>query len=165
MVASSQAHTLWWYKDVVPSEFLKRGDEGKEAYFDLYNVSDIFAHEKNWKRYFRRRADKYEQVWSGHGFDLFRRKNIAPTYFIEGAGEILEQPSDGIVLRLDTPQALIKFRYTPALEAPGCTIQGRPVYKGVAFIELTNCQPGREIYIRERAPWKQLFLPDRKSIQ
>ena len=165
MVASSQAHTLWWYKDVIPPVFMVRGDVGKEEYFDLYNISDIFAHEPKWKKYFKQQPDKYELLWSGHGFDFFRRRDFKSSYVLEGSADILEQRSDGVLLRVQSKNALLKFRYNRALEAPGCVVKPRSMYGNISFVELKDCTPGATIYLREKVPWRQLFLSGRKSIQ
>jgi hypothetical protein len=165
MVASSQAHTLWWYKDVIPPEFGKRGEDGKNEFFDLYNVSDIFAHERKWKKYFKKRPEEFEKVWSGHGFDLFRRKNFKSSYTVAGEAEILDQRADGVLLRPRSDSVKLKFRYNRALVADGCTVHPYRVYEGRNFVELRDCTVGQTVFLRALHPWKQLFLEGRKSIQ
>lgn len=163
MIASSHAHTLWWYKDVFPGEFLARGDEGREEFMRLFNVSDVFAHEPKWKKYFRARPDKYELIWNAYGFELFRLKNYSASYFLEGQGQIIDQEVNSIRLRVESADALISFNYSPALEAAPCKLSGQEVYSGREFIRLTDCA-GQEVRLTFKPPWQQLFLTNRRSI-
>jgi hypothetical protein len=162
-VASSHAHTLWWYKDVVPAEFLLKQDAGKEEFFNLYNASDIFAHEKRWKKYFRDRPDKYELVWEGHGFELFKRKNYQSSYFIEGAGQVIKHSADRVRMQITSDSAIVKFKYNAALEAGQCKVEPYSVYEDVDFVKLSNC--GKEPFNLMALPaYEQIFLKNRKPI-
>jgi hypothetical protein len=120
LIASSYQHDKWWYTDVIPVEYLKKGHTGMKEYFDLYNVKGVIAHEPKLKKLFLSNPSDYELIWKGgHNdrFMLFLRKNYHGDYFLEGTGEILSQETNCVVLKLHTPDAVLKFTYLPFVKS------------------------------------------------
>ena len=147
LIASSHVHNIWWYTDVIPTEFRSRKDEGVEEYFDFYNISTVFAHEPFWRKYFDSRKDEYKEVWRGGPFRLYKRLKFESNYFIEGTGEIINQGQDKLRLRVDSEQVIIKFNYLPFLKSSHCEISGEAVSDSLTFIKLNNCTPGTTVTI------------------
>jgi hypothetical protein len=147
LVASSYAHNIWQYQQVVPASFMKRGPVGIEEYLDLMNATLVFAHEPFWREYFSQRPERYESIWRGGRFSAYRRSASAPSYFLQGSGEIIRQAWDGVVLRLTSPSAVLKFSYFPFLRAGKCSIAPEKVAPELTFIRLENCPVGEPIVI------------------
>ncbi len=163
MVASSPTHTLWWYKDVIPAEFSAQGESGVNRFLDLYNISAVFAHDIRWQGYFNERPDQFRRVWKDTVFELYERINYESNYFLQGSGQILEQSAGGVRLSINSEEAVLKFRYSPALTAEGCTLSPEPITEGLRFVRL-RCTPGRPVELKAMPPWKQLFLTGREDI-
>jgi len=85
LVASSPYHTVWRYTELVPDYFLNSGAEGLERYLNLLNATLVVAHEANWKTRFESEPHKYEKVWSGGRFTMYKRLIFSSNYFEEGA--------------------------------------------------------------------------------
>ncbi len=147
MVARSHVHNVWWRDDVIPEEFRRGGDAGIEEFLNLKNVTLVVAHEKAWTSYFRERPDKYSEVYTSPRFKLFQRKNYEPSYFLSGEGKVLAQETDGIRLRIESQEAVLKFNYFPTVRATACDIEGQKVTDEISLIRLTNCPIGREVEI------------------
>lgn len=156
MVARSHVHNMWKRIDAIPEEFKSRGDEGIEEYLDLYNVSLVTAHEKGWRKYFSERSDKYSSVAKVHRFDVFTRKNYKPSYFYSGDGELIEQTTNVVRLRLSTQEAVVKFEYLPNLRTSGCKAERYPI-ASVNLIQLKDCPVGEEIKLSGKPTWEWLF--------
>lgn len=157
LVASTPFHSVWWYTDVIPQSFRERGEEGIEEYLDLLNATSVTAHEPKWREYFRARDSRYKSVWKGGEFELFTRTPVENGYFIEGKGEILEQTSNGVKVRVDSERAVIKFNYFPFLNSSSCKISGREVQHLLTFIELSGCKPGETVLIESVTGLKRLL--------
>ncbi len=147
LVASSPFHNRWTYTNLVPAPFMKRGDEGIEEYLDLMNGTAVLAHETYWRRYFLERPERYALVWSGGRFQMFTRKTRENGYFLEGQGEVLEQTSNLVRLRVDSESATIKFNYFPFLKSSGCSLSAEQKFPELELIKLSNCKPGEEVTI------------------
>ncbi|NLF25666.1 MAG: hypothetical protein GX589_08445 [Deltaproteobacteria bacterium] len=158
LVASSPMHTLWWYTEVRPEEYRGGGDAQTLKYFDLLNVGAVVAHERSWRKYFKERPHLFEQVWSLDSFTLFRRRDFESSYFLEGSGEILDQDFRSFTLKLDTSQALIKFKYYPFLTSTACRLSERAISKNVRFIELADCPLNTPIRIEALPPWRRALM-------
>ncbi len=156
LVTAAFYHTAWWYTDVIPESFRSRGEEGISEFLNLYNVSVVGAHEKFWKRYFKSLPDKYELIWSFENFQLFKRIGFNSSYFIEGSGKILSQPTDGVLMKLEQPDAVIKFHYYDFLEAPGCQVAPFEAAPGVIFTKLSGCPVNQEIKLKSIGPWMRV---------
>lgn len=157
LVASSPIHNIWWYTDVIPQEFRQAGGPGIEHFFDLYNVTAVFAHERHWKEYFQSAPQIYDQVWQDGRFKLYRRNAGVPTYFQEGTGEIINQSSNGITLRLDTAEAIIRFTYFPFLESSACKLSPASFGSDVRLIKISDCSPGTVLSIKAKNAFRRLW--------
>jgi hypothetical protein len=173
LIASSYVHNLWNYRRVVPREFLKHEKEGKEGikeYFDLYNVTAVFAYEPYLKSYFSSLPLEYKLIWESDfrwpigPLRLYKRINYDETYFLKGSGKIISQESNRIVLSVDSPEAVIKFNYFPFLKSSQCKIEAESIAEAekqmdrVVFIKLTDCPLNEEIEIKSVSPFKRLLL-------
>lgn len=158
MVASSPFHNLWWYTELVPGEFLERGEDGIEEYFDLMNASSVIVHEPRWRNYFTSRPDRYTLKWRFVNFSLFSRKQQNATYFLEGQGRILNQDSRSVSLIVESSRVVVKFNYFPFLRSSSCTLQPFPIAgTKLMFIELGNCTPGETVTIKSDAAWRRVL--------
>lgn len=157
LIASSPVHNKWWYTDVVPEEFRKRGDEGITRYFDLMNVTAVIAHEPLWRKYLEDHPGAYALRWKGRKFRLYERLHPSGGYFLEGAGEIRAQTTGGVTVVPASESVVLKFNYLPFLEADGCA-KLEPFTEGesVSLIKLSGCTPGRAVTIRSVSPWRRL---------
>jgi len=159
IMASSPIHNLWWYTDIIPEAYRKRGAPGIEEYLDLYNVSLVIAHEKAWKDYFRRSAIHYEEVAIVDRFVILKRLLNPNSYFLEGEGTLLSQKGDGLSFTLDTEAAILRFNYLTFLEIDGCKdIKPHPVSETVTLIKVEDCMLGRTITINSLSPLDRLLL-------
>lgn len=158
LVASSQAHDIWWYKQVFPEEYLARKDAGIEEYLDLMNAVVVTAHEKKWRDYFAKRPDKYQLTHTVGAFQFYRRLNFKNNYFLTGQGEILEQKNSILRIRIDESPAIIKFKHYDFLESTACDIKPEIISESVHFIRIENCPAGTELNIKAKAAWKRLHF-------
>ena len=157
MIASSPVHNLWYYKQVFPKWALDQSDAGINSYLDLMNVSNVVAHERIWKRYFLDRKESFEHIWTLGPWMFFKRKSGSLGYFLEGEGEILEQSSSGVKLRIDSKDAVIKFNYYPSVESSSCELSSKLVAPDTEFIELQNCTPGETVQIQSKSFWNRVL--------
>ena len=157
LIASGEVHRHWRYTQVFPKPFIARGDEGIAEYLDLYNVTAVFAHEREWREYFYERPESYRVVWKQGLFHLFERTRYVSNYFLEGSGEILGQSSNTVSLRLGSPRAVLKFNYFPFLRSSQCEVRGFPAATGVTFVELTDCPVGETIELASTNPVSRLL--------
>lgn len=156
LVASSPVHNLWWYTDIIPERVRKEGAQAIEEYLDLLNVSAVFAHEKKWRDYFRK-SPQYSRVTNIDDFVLYQRLGKESGYFIQGTGRILQQDLSLVRLSLETPDAIIKFRYFPFLQASGCKIKPYSVVEEIPFVHLSDCPIDQEIILRSVSPLSRLL--------
>lgn len=156
MVASSHVHDKWWYQQVIPVEFMKRGDAGIYDFLDLYNVSAVVAHEPKWKDYFRSRPQDFELAWQGKTFSVFRRLHFVSKFFAEGSGRILGVETNQVRFSLETPSAIMKFHYFPFLKVEGCRISPYDITDEIQFIRLDGCPTGTALTLRSVGPLTRL---------
>ena len=155
-MASSPVHSLWRYQQIFPAEFLHRGEKGILEYLGLFNVSAVTAHERYWKEYFLDRPDFFHLEWKGKRFWLFSVTQFQDSYFFTGSGRVLFQNSSSIRVRIDSPSAVLKFRYLPFLTSTGCQLREKDVSPSVSFVELFDCRPGETVEIRALDPIHRL---------
>jgi hypothetical protein len=148
LIASSQVHNLWHYKQIVPSEFLSKGDEGIEQYFDLMNVTLVFAHENSWKRWFEERYERYKPVYDGDPFSGYIRLKARNSYFIEGDGSVTAQTNDEIVFTPTTTSGVLSFSWFPFLKASTCKLTPKDFGEEVTLIKFDECQPDKPVVIK-----------------
>ncbi len=156
LLGISPVHDRWWYQQIFPEWVLEKGEAGVREYLDLYNVTAVWAHEPIWRRYFRRQDSEYQEVFRHGSFVLFDRIAYDDTYFLEGEGEVLEQTSSTVRLRVDGSSAVLKFHWYPFVAAEGCSIEGVEAAQEITFIKLTECTPGSEVRLRSIPPWDRL---------
>ncbi len=157
LIASYFTHKHWRYIDVVPEEYRTRGEEGIEAFFDLMNATSVVTHERVWADYCLTRPDRYEQVWRGKRFRMFKRTVNTGGYFLQGSGMLLEQSSNRIGLQLHSPDAVIKFNYASFLESTACLLEPFAVSRSQTVIKLSGCPIGKEIVIQAKPIWRRLL--------
>lgn len=157
MVASTLYHNLWRYTEVIPYSFLSKGSAGYERYLDMMNSSLVIAHEKKWRDYLISNPDKYEFIEKIDIFNIFRRKNFTPNYFMSGSGEVLYQDSHSINLKLHTKDVTIKFNYFPFLKASSCQISPMEISPEINFIHLSNCDISNPIKIESVSGFSRVY--------
>ena len=158
MVASSPFHNLWWYTELVPREFLARGENAIEEYFELLNTSSVIVHEPRWRNYFNTRPDIYTLKWRYLNFSLFTRKRLKASYIYEGQAEIKSQDSHSLTLLVESPRVVIKFNYFAFLESSGCSLHPYAVANSqISLIELRDCKPGEIVTIDAVPAWRRVI--------
>lgn len=157
MIASSQVHNLWSYKQVIPAEFLARGDDGIEEYLTLMNVSLVFAHDPVWRRWFETHPERYTPVLKGPPFAAFTRRQERASYFIEGSGTISRQDTNGVTFIPTSSEGVLSFTWFPFLQSSRCTIAPHAVTKEVTLIRFTGCAPGEPVTLSAVSPIRRLL--------
>lgn len=157
LAASTLFHNVWKYTDIMPKEFLAEGDKGFERFFDLANASLVIAHEKKWRDYLFNNPDSYTFIGRYGVFNLFRRAKYIPSYFIEGRGSVISQNSSSVNIKLETPEAVIKFRYFPFLRANGCKISPFEAAETLTLIRLSECDTSAPITIKAKTGFARLW--------
>jgi len=157
IVASSPVHNTWWYTDVIPEYYRDAGPGEVENFLTYMNAGIVLAHEPFWRDYFGSQPAAYKLLWEGGKFKMFRRLSNPGTYFLKGAGLILEQRTDGIALRVDAPDVVIKFRYLPFLETSNCEMKPYYLPGELQLIELKNCPVGGRVEIRAKTGLRRVF--------
>ena len=152
LVASSQAHDQWKYKQIIPAEFMEKGDSGITEFLDLMNASSVMAHEARWIEYFSSRPESFREVWQGEKFHLFKRLGYKSDYFLRGKGEVISQDTNSVHIRLGAESALIKFKYFSFLESSACKLRPVRISEELEFTEIYDCQPGTEVTIKSIGP-------------
>jgi hypothetical protein len=161
MVASSPVHNLWSYQQIIPRDFLAKGETGIEDYLTKMNVSLVFAHDPKWRQWFSSRPERYTQVLVGPPFAAFRRTQERASYFIEGNGTIVSQDTDGFTFEPTTADGVVSFRWFPFLRAHGgCDLSPHPVGQDLTFIRFSRCTLGQRVTVRAGSPLDRL-LTDR----
>ncbi len=156
LVASSPFHKYWRYHEIIPSEFLEQKDSGIVQFFDLMNAETLLAHEKGWREYLQSRPDEYLKVQQVGRFQIFKRLKYKPTYFQEGSGQVLEQNSNSLTLRLDSPTAVVKFTYFPFLTSDHCRLSPVAIGAELELIRIEDCSPGTVLKIYSKAPYERI---------
>src|SRR5690606_27827734 len=141
IMASSPVHNLWWYTDVIPESYRKKGPPGIEEYFDHYNVSLTIAHERVWKNYFRQSSFRYTEIGTVGRFVLFKRTDFPDSYFHSGSGTIIEQTAQEVSLTSSTSENIVlRYNFFPFLEVEQCEhISPYKISDSIEFISLSNC--------------------------
>ena len=158
LIASSPFHSVWWYTDAVPYSYRIRGPVGVEEYLNLMNVTVTVAHETHWKRFFASQVEKYKSIWKSGRFEMFSRKVEQPSFFLEGAGEVLEQGTGGVRLKMETADAVLRFNYFSFLKADGCLVEPYRDRAEVTLVRLRGCAPGSIVTIESVSPLSRLLM-------
>ncbi len=156
LFASRYQHDRWEHVDWIPAEFRKEHDAGIEKFLDFYNITSIVVIEPEWGPWLAARPDRFQLVWESPKAKIFERLSGPRSWFIEGAGEVLDQSGSELRLRLDTPSAIIRFNWLSFLEVEGCrSINPAEVYPGVSLIRLDGC--GSAVRVRARSAIKRIL--------
>lgn len=156
-VASSPFHDQWTYKELFPSSAFEQGIEAVERLLDLYNSSLVVGHEERWVNFLRENKEYYSLVGEALPFTVFKRKQAKLSYFMQGTGTLLSQQTDGLSLKVSTPEVVLKFRYFPFLRADKCKIEGSQSEVGFALIKLSACPLDEEIHIQSCGTLCRIF--------
>jgi hypothetical protein len=146
LVASSPFGDIWWYTDVFPKAVLSRGITGILEHLDILNVNGVFAHEPHYRKLFRSFPQYFRETWHNDTFAYFERTTAPHNFFLSGQGSILEQTNSKVVLKLETSDVRIKFRFYPFLRTLGCSTN-EYVHNNTSLIELNNCPTDQPIVI------------------
>jgi len=156
IVASSPFHNIWSYKQVVPLSFVAQGDEGIERYFDLMNISLVFAHDPKWRRWFEERPETYSSVLKGPPFGAFSRRRERESYFIEGSGSVVAQRTNSVTFVPTSAEGVISFSWFPFLKSDQCRLSPEKISEELTFIRYTECTPGRPVTVSAVSPLNRL---------
>lgn len=157
LIASSFVHNIWNYHQPIPKEFLARGDDGIEEFFDLYNIDYVFAHEHEWTERFKSQMHRYNFIGAAGRFTLFRRVRAGQGYVLEGAAKEIKQKIDEVTLIPQSRNLVLKFNYLPSLFSSACNLKPRDVHEGIKFIELTDCPLDTPVKIKMRPAYWRIF--------
>ncbi len=161
IMASSPIHNLWWYTDVIPEEYRKRGPAGIEEYLDLYNVTLTIAHERVWKDYFRQSSFRYEEIAIVGRFVVFKRSVPSESYFYSGSGKMLTQNGSGFEIQAETPDVVLRFNYFPFLSVDNCeSISPYKVSDSVTLVGLSSCLTDRPVKVKSVSAVRRAFMRD-----
>ena len=157
LLTAAPTHSRWSYTELVPEEYKSRGIPGIEEYFELMNVSVVAAHEADWRGLLDAHPESYLPLGAAGAFTLYKRVRWQPSYFLSGSGAVLSQDSGGLVVRMDSAEAVLKFNYLPFLKSSACALSPAKVGASAVLIRVTACTPGAEISIRAGKPWERLL--------
>lgn len=115
LFASHYAHKHWKSLDPIPREFTDKGDLGIEEFFDLINVTAVVTHRREWARYCQSNP-KYQEVFFGGRFRLFKRRPVANGYFAQGAGSV-QVVDGGIEVVPESDFVVVKYLWVEGLSA------------------------------------------------
>jgi MFS family permease len=158
IIANSYQHDRWQYSDVVPQEFRNKKDQGVTEFLNLLNVSCVVTHDRFWRNWYSDRPGHFTRLGESGGFQLFSRNGFTPNYFLQGNGEVIEQTGSNVLLRVESGEAVIKFRYLPFLRVDGCA-EIAPFEAGpkTTLIKLSGCQPGQPVSIKAASILSRIF--------
>jgi hypothetical protein len=157
LVASTLFHNVWRYTELMPAEYLRRGNIGFEDYFSRVNATLVIAHEKKWRTYFRAHPEQYTLLGIYGVFNVFKRKHLS-NYILEGKGNIISQTSNSVTLTLDEPNALLSFQYFPFLKTnSSCQMTSKILEGNLSFIQLSNCPTQTPITINAKSGFSRLW--------
>lgn len=158
LMASSPFHNQWRHRQIFPKSFMQRlATTGVEDYLDLYNVSSVMAHEREWRQYFLARPDQYTPVWKDEKFWLFQRTHFPNSLFLRGSGELIAEHLDSIKIKPGSPEVVLRYNYLPFLTSSACSISSEQVAPEVSLIKLSACPLGQEVEIRSVTAWKRVL--------
>jgi len=157
MIASSQVHNLWYYKQVFPMEVIDGGESAREEYLDIFNVSLVAAHEPYWIKKFRKDS-RYTSIKKYGKFWIFARDNFPESYIYSGQANITAIKNSSIELKAMSPKIVLRYRYFPWLTSNLCSIRPYRASFDVELIELRNCPVGSDVKIQSVSPLTRLKL-------
>jgi len=157
LMASSPFHNLWKYRQIFPQSFMERKNNGGiEEYLNLYNVTAVTAHEREWREYFSAKPELYTQLWKEGRFTLFTRNNIHPSFVLKGQAEVIAT-DHSIQIIAYSDEVVLKFNYFPFLSASACELSVEKIAPEVNFIKLSKCPIGQTVTIKAGSVWERVL--------
>jgi hypothetical protein len=160
LVASSYAHNIWRYEQIIPKSYMERREAGWREFFDHMNAKVVLAHEPFWKKYFSEHPDQYREIGRDEGFIAYDRVTYSPSYFLEGTGEVVLQEWHALTVKPASERIVLKFKYYPFLSSTSCELRPYPVAPELTFIELSKCIPGKDVHLESISPFRRLLTPE-----
>jgi hypothetical protein len=157
LAASSYAHNIWRYEQLVPASFLRRDENGIEEYFDYMSAKILFAHEPFWRTYFSTRPKKYKEIWKGESFTAYKRVLYTPKYSIEDGVTLLNVTSKSITFSTSSSSAVLTFKYYPFLRSSACTLSPFQVAEDLELLKVENCPLNTPITIQSSPPLERIL--------
>jgi hypothetical protein len=157
MVASSFAHNLWWYTQIIPTSFLRRGDEGITDYFNYMNSTVILAHEPYWREYFLARPAHYKEIWRGDTFIAFKRLGYTSQYSLESGVVVSEMTTNSVTFTTTAPTAVLKFKHFPFLVSDACKVEKFTVAPELDLIKVSECPINTPITLKSTPPRNRIL--------
>ena len=156
LIASSYQHDKWRYTDVIPADFLARKTKGIDQYLDLMNVSLVIAHSSDWKKWYRARKKKFQEVAIVGRWVLFTRRDYLPSYLASGDGDVQFVNGNTLLVTPKSQELVLKFQYLPLLTTSGCLLSPEKVGVTLSLISLKNCPLGAPVEVKMRGPVKRI---------
>lgn len=153
-IASSPYHNLWSYTQVFPNEVLEKGEVGIKEYLNNLNVEYVLAHERFWIEKFR--TYTWLEEIPSTTFKMFRVRDYANTYFLNGSGQVTELTENKIKFNLESDSAILKFRYFSFLKVDGCKLEPQPL-PGLNLIKISDCKNKTELTLDSINPLERLL--------
>lgn len=155
MIASRFQHDRWQFEDVIPDSFRLRGKNGVVEFLKLQGVTTIITHDLFWRHWFAQRKKMFTQVYRMGRWRIYTFNSAEPSFFLQGSGEIKVE-KDSLHVRLDTPDAVIKFNYLPILTSDNCKLE--PYTQGeVTFIKISQCATTEWAHLKLKGIWTRVF--------
>jgi hypothetical protein len=121
-----------------PREWRSQGHKGVREFFELFNVGYVITYHDNWKKYFRQRPRRYEEMAS------FMQRTLEITifrvvrqrsWFLKGSGEVKAE-INRLRVRPDTSgEMVLKYLWADGLTAgPGVDLYPVETKNGVRLI-------------------------------
>ncbi|RIL08321.1 MAG: hypothetical protein DCC75_09230, partial [Proteobacteria bacterium] len=73
------------------------------------------------------------------------------------SGAILEQDKNRLVLKVNSSENVIKFRYFPFLESSSCLLEKEAFAPELPLIKLTGCEPGSTVEVKSKPVWQRVW--------
>jgi hypothetical protein len=174
LIARSQVHDHWNYKELIPYEYLVRGDQGIDQYLDLFNVSAVVTHRlsgpefrgRQWRTYYLGRPEQFRELWSNREFSIFERRSYQSNWTEQGSVRAVVQNESGLSFTAESAEIVLRFRYQPFLQSTACQLSEAQFPGEVSLIRLTHCSPGQSVQIKMLPlPLRllQTFFPGREN--
>jgi hypothetical protein len=158
LIASSYAHNIWKYEQIIPKSFLEREIEGILDYFTRMNTSLVFAHEPYWRTFLDSHPQYFSEVWRGEGFVAYQRLGFTPHIAIEGSADAVSTTDHSVTLTPLTKRLVLSYRYFPFITSDDCKVAPAQVAPDLTLLALDDCPVGKEVTLRSVSPIERLLL-------
>lgn len=163
LYASDFYHTKWSAVDPIPVSYLKRGEAGIEEFLDLINATAVTTHLAEWRDYFRR-TPGYREVSQVGRFRLFVRERAINNWFLQGSGQV-SQVKRGLRVKLDSDEAVIKYRYFPRMKSSNKNFELFPAFAFEENLGAGRTQPVNFVGIRKKSQGPNLEAATLQSLE